>query len=137
MERGTVTKSQKGKKAYVERKVGECFQWNAHGQCSKGDSHVVSAMTHKPLETVAKVRDEKDDRLLLPPIRRQSRLTARDKNPQRDQAIKRKAFWTRVKYHADSNSARTRHVSSGIRHVEAEGKSSKKQRKVVQEDQLQ
>ena len=28
----------KGKKAYVERKVGECFQWKAHGQFSKGDS---------------------------------------------------------------------------------------------------
>ena len=38
VERGSVTKSQKGKKAYVERKVGECFQWKAHGQCSKGDS---------------------------------------------------------------------------------------------------
>ena len=24
----------KGKKACVERKVGECFQWKAHGQCS-------------------------------------------------------------------------------------------------------
>ena len=30
--------SQKGKKAYVDRKVGECFQWKSHGQCSKGDS---------------------------------------------------------------------------------------------------
>ena len=38
VERGAVTKSQKGKKAYVGRKVGECFQWKAHGQCSKGDS---------------------------------------------------------------------------------------------------
>ena len=38
VERGSVTKSQKGKKAYVERKVGECFRWKAHGQCSKGDS---------------------------------------------------------------------------------------------------
>ena len=28
----------KGKKAYVERKVGECFQWKAHGHCSKGES---------------------------------------------------------------------------------------------------
>ena len=26
------------KKVCVERKVGECFQWKAHGQCSKGDS---------------------------------------------------------------------------------------------------
>ena len=24
--------------AYVERKVGECFQWKARGQCSNGDS---------------------------------------------------------------------------------------------------
>ena len=38
VERGSVTKSQKGKKSYVERKVGECFQWEAHRQCSKGDS---------------------------------------------------------------------------------------------------
>ena len=38
VERGSVTKSQKGKKAYVERKVWECFQWKAHGQCSKRDS---------------------------------------------------------------------------------------------------
>ena len=28
----------KGKKAYVDRKVGECFQWKAHGKCWKGDS---------------------------------------------------------------------------------------------------
>ena len=38
VERGSVTKSQKGTKACVERKVGKCFQWKAHGQCSKGDS---------------------------------------------------------------------------------------------------
>ena len=38
MERGAVTKSQKKKKACVERKVGESFQWKAHGQRSKGDS---------------------------------------------------------------------------------------------------
>ena len=37
VERGSVTKSQKGNEAYVERNVGECFQWQAHGQCSKGD----------------------------------------------------------------------------------------------------
>ena len=39
VERGSVLTSQKGKKADVERKVGECFQWEkAHGQGSKGDS---------------------------------------------------------------------------------------------------
>ena len=37
VERGPVTKSQKGRKACVERRVGDCFQWKAHGQCSKGD----------------------------------------------------------------------------------------------------
>ena len=37
VESGSVTKSQKGNKARVERKVGECFQWKAQGQCSKGD----------------------------------------------------------------------------------------------------
>ena len=38
VERRSVPKSQKEKKAYVERKVGECFQWKAHGQCSERDS---------------------------------------------------------------------------------------------------
>ena len=42
------------------------------------ETHVVSVMTQEPLETVAMARDEKDDRLLPHPIRRQ-RLTARDK----------------------------------------------------------
>ena len=31
VERGAVTKSCKGKKPFVERKVGECFQWKANG----------------------------------------------------------------------------------------------------------
>ena len=39
--RGMVTNSQK-EKTYVERKVGECFQWKATGQCSKGNSVVQS-----------------------------------------------------------------------------------------------
>ena len=38
MERVATAKSQKGKKNNVEKKVGECFQWKANGQCSKGDS---------------------------------------------------------------------------------------------------
>ena len=37
VERGSVTKSQQGNKAYVERQVGECFQWKAQGQCSQGE----------------------------------------------------------------------------------------------------
>ena len=35
VERGSVTKSQEGKKACLERKVGECFQCEAHAQSSK------------------------------------------------------------------------------------------------------
>ena len=31
VERGSVTKSHKGNKACVEKKVGECFHWKAHG----------------------------------------------------------------------------------------------------------
>ena len=38
VERGAVFKSQKGKKANVDRNVGDCFQWKAHKQCSKKDS---------------------------------------------------------------------------------------------------
>ena len=45
VERGSVTKSQKGKEAFVERKVGEPFQWKAKGQCSKGDS---CSFRHEP-----------------------------------------------------------------------------------------
>ena len=37
------------------------------------ETHVVSVMTQKPLETKAKARDEKGDRLLLHPTRRQNK----------------------------------------------------------------
>ena len=46
VERGSVTKSHKGNKACVEKKVGECFQWKAHGQWTKGDS---CSFSHDPL----------------------------------------------------------------------------------------
>ena len=46
VERGSVTKSQKENKACVEKKVIECFQWKAHGQCSTGDS---CSFSHDPL----------------------------------------------------------------------------------------
>ena len=57
---------------------------------------------------------KKDDRLLLHPNRKQSRLTERDKKPQWDQAVKKKALLTRVKFHADSNSVR--HASCKLWH---------------------
>ena len=38
MIQGVVTRSRKKNKANVERKVGDSWQWQATGQCSKGDS---------------------------------------------------------------------------------------------------
>ena len=78
------------------------------------ETHAVSVVTLWPLEARVKARDEKGDRLLPHPIRRQNRLTARDENPHRDQAINRKTREIRVKFHADSNSVQIRHVDSGI-----------------------
>ena len=49
------------------------------------ETHEVSVMTNWYKETCTVVRDEKDDRLLLHPIQRKNRLTARGKNHQRDQ----------------------------------------------------
>ena len=55
-----MSKSLNGNKACVERKVGECFQCKAHGQCSKGDS---CSFIHdfQLLETSAKVRVDEGD----------------------------------------------------------------------------
>ena len=63
MERGLVTKSQEGKMAYVERKVGECSSGRHMDKVPK-ETHVVSVMTDKYKETCTVVRDGKDDRLL-------------------------------------------------------------------------
>ena len=66
------------------------------------ETHVVSVMTQQPLETVVLARDEKDDRLLPHPIRRQ-RVTVRDKNYQKNQATKKKALQMKgAKFHTDS-----------------------------------
>ena len=113
VERGSVTKWQKGKKANVERKVGECFQWKAHGQCSRGDS---CSFTHDLLDSGNKVKSQRRKGRSSSPasIRRQNRLTARDKNPHRDQAVNRKTRYIRAKFHANSNSVKIRHVNSGI-----------------------
>ena len=47
-----------------------------HMDSDQEETHVVSVMTQEHLETVAKVREEKDDRLLPHQIRRQ-RLTVK------------------------------------------------------------
>ena len=37
IEPGVLVKSHKGRSVSAERKVGECFQWDATGQCSRGE----------------------------------------------------------------------------------------------------
>ena len=58
------------------------------------ETHAVSVMTNLHKETCKVVRDEEDDRLLLHQTQRQ-RLTERNKNPQRNEATKRKALQTK------------------------------------------
>ena len=90
-----VTKSHKGKKAYIERKVGECFQWNAHGQCSKGDScsfsHDIQASGNSGKGQRRKGRSSS------PASHSKTKQTARDKNPHRDQGVNRKNHLKRMK----------------------------------------
>ena len=38
IEIGVFVKGQTGKNVSVERRTGECYQWKANGQCSRGDS---------------------------------------------------------------------------------------------------
>ena len=55
---------------------------------------------------------KKEERLLLHTFRSRKRLTARDNNPLRDQAINQKIRGIEVKFHAGS--FLIRHVDSGI-----------------------
>ena len=91
VERGAVSKGQKGKNAYVGRKVRESYQWKANGQCSKRDS---CRFSHDPaLATDPMIIDEKDNRLVPHPIRR-PRLTEIF-HPQKVQVTEEKALQTR------------------------------------------
>ena len=95
--------------------MGECFQWKAHGQCSKGDRPTQFQSSHNDFQQRwQRSGTKKDDRLLLHQIRRQ-RMTARDKNPQKNRATKRKALQSKgAKFHADSGFVKTGHVDFGI-----------------------
>ena len=77
------------------------------------ETHVVSVM-NLPRETVAEVRDEKENRPLSHQIRR-PRLTVREKNPQKNQAIEMKALQTTgAKFRADTETVIIRHAVFGI-----------------------
>ena len=111
------------------------------------ETHVVSVM-NKPRETVAEVGDEKDNRPLPHQIRR-PRLTARETNPQKNQAAEMKAsrhrncknpscvFWhppvcETVSLRLDAHLA-TNAIFDMLRQMRRPARS---QRKVVRKDQL-
>ena len=87
VERRSESKSQNGRKASVERTVGECCQWKANGQCSKGDS---CSFSHDKIASGSSGSGQTRKGRWSSP----ASLTAR----------KRKSLWTRVKFHAGSNS---------------------------------
>ena len=100
VERGSVTKSQKGNKAYVERKVGECFQWKAHGQCSKGDS---CGFSHDPLLALGNSGSgqRRKGRSSSPASHAKAKQTdGEEQMPSQGSGNKRKIQKTRVKFHA-------------------------------------
>ena len=80
-ERGSVTKSQKGEKAYVKRKVGECF--SVEGTWTMFQRRLMQFHSwHNSLWKQWR-RPETKRTIVFSciPIRRQSRLTERHKNP--------------------------------------------------------
>ena len=144
VERGAVTKSQKGKRVYVERNVEECFQWKAHGHCSEGDS---CSFCHDTMTSGNQWRwseTKKDDRLLPHPIRRQNRQTVKKatKRKGRTRICKKKkarrvsfGIFPSVKITSLKEDAymETNAVSDMLRQRRSPAKG---QRKVVQKDQL-
>ena len=104
VEKGSVTKSQKGKNACEERKERECFQWEAHGQFPKGDSCNFSNDTKASGNSGGGQRPKA--RSSSPPhqIRWQSRLAVK-------QAREMKALTREVRFCIDIKNVKTLRVS--------------------------
>ena len=111
----------KERKPTLRGKWESVFQWKAHGQCSRGDSCSFSHESQAPGNS-GKGQRQTGRSSSLASQSKANKLTARDKNPHRDQAMNRRALWTRVKFHADGDKCY-------FRHVEVEGKPSKKSKK--------
>ena len=93
VERGSVTKSQKGRKACVERKVGECHQWRAIGQCSKGDS--CSFSHDKLVQGDLYGGQRRKGRSSSPALNSKAKTDEGEKNLQEQQATERKTLQTK------------------------------------------
>ena len=133
-------------------KVGECFQWKAHGQCSRGYS---CSFSHDPRAPVAKVRDQRTIVFSCIPLEGKTDWR-RKTNILSVRQLTRKLFG-KVKFHADSESSKNpscklwhppvclnykseKRCAHGdkchFRHLEAEESPAKSRGKVVQKDQL-
>ena len=77
-ERRSVTKNLKGQKPTLKGKRKSVFS-GRHMDNVPEETHVVSVMTHKPWKQWQSSAAKKGDRLLLHPIRKQNRLTAKAK----------------------------------------------------------
>ena len=104
----------KGTKLALKGKWESVFSGEHMGNVPK-ETHVVSVMTHWPLETVIVARDEKDVHLLPHSIQRK-RLAERNKNLfYKNQAIKRKARQIKeARFDPDTSFVNMRRVSFGI-----------------------
>ena len=90
MERGAVTKSQKGRKSSVERKVGECYQWKQLGQCSKGDSW---SFSHDPAS--GNRRDQRREGQSSSPAPKKRRHRPTERYPEQVQAAEGESLWNK------------------------------------------
>ena len=95
VERGSVTKSLRGKKGCVERKVGECCQWKAHEQFSTGDSCSFSRDT-QAWKHWQKVKDKKGPSSSPASHSKAKQTDGEGQKSLQGSGSNRKALWTRV-----------------------------------------
>ena len=156
VERGSVTKSQKGNKAHVEGQVGECFQWKAHAQCSKGDS---CSFSRDPLASGSKGKGQRrKGRSSSPASYSKAKKTdgegqtsSQGSGNKQENSIDKSEIPCRFKFCTNpscgfwhppvcvnykSEKGCTHGDKCHFLHVDAEESPAKSQRKVVREDQL-
>ena len=104
---GVVTRSRNDNKANVERKVRHCWQWQATGQCSKGD---VSIMELEPLVTGANFLNKKSGRPRLDQIRRQPKTERENHLTKRMENLLTKG----IKSHVNAEIVPIRRAVTGI-----------------------
>ena len=113
VERGSFTKSQKGKKACVERIVGECFHWKAHAECSTLDS---CRFSHDQLAQGDSCSGQRrKGRSSFPAPNSKAKTDGEGETSSKN--IRQQGgtlFTTGAKFHADIKIVKTRHVNFGI-----------------------